>query len=49
MHARDQLRTQQSIATARAQLSDDAFAAAWAAGLALTLEQALAEALQIGS
>ena len=32
-------------ALARAQLGDEAFAAAWAAGPALTLEQAIAEAL----
>jgi len=36
---------ERDIATARAQLGDDAFAAAWAAGKALTLEQAIAEAL----
>jgi len=34
-----------NLAAARAQLGDDAFAAAWEAGRALTLEQALAEAL----
>ena len=33
------------IAAARAQLGEEAFAAAWAAGQALTLEQAIAEAL----
>jgi tetratricopeptide (TPR) repeat protein len=33
------------VAAARAQLNDDTFAAAWAAGRALTLEQAIAEAL----
>ena len=33
------------VATARAQLGEEAFAAAWAAGRALTLEQAVAEAL----
>jgi hypothetical protein len=33
------------VAAARAQLDDATFAAAWAAGRALTLEQAIAEAL----
>jgi tetratricopeptide (TPR) repeat protein len=36
----------QSIASLRAQLGEQAFAAAWAAGRALTLEQAIAEALR---
>ena len=36
---------ERDVASARAQLGDTAFAAAWAAGLALTLEQAIAEAL----
>ncbi len=36
------------VATARAQLDDAAFAAAWAAGQALTLEKAIAEALGEG-
>jgi hypothetical protein len=36
---------QRGLATARAQLDDATFAAAWAAGQALTLEQAIAEAL----
>ena len=35
------------IATVRAQLGEEAFAAAWAEGRALTLEQAIAEALAI--
>jgi predicted ATPase len=34
-----------AVATARAALGDDAFAAAWAAGRALTLQEAAAEAL----
>ncbi len=34
-----------AMATARAQLSEEAFAAAWAAGRAMTLEQAIAYAL----
>jgi tetratricopeptide (TPR) repeat protein len=38
---------QQDIATVRAQLDDASFAAAWAAGQALTLEQAIAEALAV--
>jgi hypothetical protein len=33
------------VASARAQLGVDVFAAAWAEGQALTLEQAIAEAL----
>ncbi|HJZ48754.1 MAG TPA: hypothetical protein VKE41_16365, partial [Roseiflexaceae bacterium] len=33
------------LAAAREQLGEDAFAAAWAAGRAMTLEQAIAEAL----
>jgi predicted ATPase/transcriptional regulator with XRE-family HTH domain len=36
---------ERALAAARAQLGDDAFAAAWAAGQALTLEQAIAYAL----
>jgi hypothetical protein len=35
------------VAAALAQLGDDAFAGAWAAGRALTLDQAIAEALAI--
>ena len=36
---------ERALAAARAQLGEEAFAAAWAAGRALTLEQAIAEAL----
>jgi tetratricopeptide (TPR) repeat protein len=36
---------ERDVAAARAQLHEDAFAAAWAAGRAMTLEQAIAEAL----
>jgi tetratricopeptide (TPR) repeat protein len=36
---------ERDVASARAQLDDASFAAAWAAGQALTLEQAIAEAL----
>jgi len=36
---------ERAMATARAQLGEDAFAAAWKAGSALTLQQAIAEAL----
>ena len=36
---------ERAMALARAQLGEEAFAAAWAAGQALTLEQAIAEAL----
>ena len=43
--ASEQSRNHQIMAAARAQLGDDAFAAAWAAGQALTLEQAVAFAL----
>jgi predicted ATPase/class 3 adenylate cyclase/tetratricopeptide (TPR) repeat protein/DNA-binding XRE family transcriptional regulator len=38
-----------TVATVRAQLDEAAFAAAWAAGQALTLEQAIAEALGEGA
>jgi predicted ATPase len=38
---------ERALATARAQLGDEAFAAAWAAGEAMTLEQAIAEALDV--
>jgi len=41
----DQIQQDRNIAVARAQLDDATFAAAWAAGRALTLEQAVAEAL----
>jgi predicted ATPase/transcriptional regulator with XRE-family HTH domain len=40
---------ERAVALARAQLSDDAFAAAWAAGMALPLDAAIAEALQAGT
>jgi tetratricopeptide (TPR) repeat protein len=36
------------LAAVREQLGEDAFAAAWVAGRALTLEQAVAEALRVG-
>ena len=36
---------ERAMAAARAQLSDEGFAAAWKAGAALTLEQAIAEAM----
>jgi len=36
---------ERAVATARAQLGEEAFEAAWAAGRALTLEQAIAEAV----
>ena len=36
---------ERAMAVVRAQLGDDAFAAAWAEGQAMTLEQAIAEAL----
>lgn len=36
---------ERAVALARAQLGDEAFAAAWAAGAALTLEETIAEAL----
>ncbi|HEU5102666.1 MAG TPA: tetratricopeptide repeat protein, partial [Roseiflexaceae bacterium] len=38
---------ERALAVARAQLGDDAFAAAWVEGQAMTLEQAIAEALQL--
>src|SRR5262249_52408681 len=37
---------ERAMAIARAQLGEDAFAAAWAAGRAMTLEQAIAYALE---
>jgi hypothetical protein len=40
---------EQEVTAARAELSDATFAAAWAAGRAMTLEQAVAEALQAGA
>jgi len=39
---------ERALATCRAQLGEEAFAAAWAEGQAMTLEQAIAEALQTG-
>ena len=42
----DWANSQRNIAAARAQLGESAFAAAWAAGRALPLEQAIAEALE---
>jgi hypothetical protein len=36
------------VVTARAALGDETFAAAWAAGRILSLEQAIAEALSLG-
>lgn len=35
---------ERTVATARAQLGEDAFATAWAAGTALSLDQTIAEA-----
>jgi hypothetical protein len=37
-----------NLATTRSRLGDEAFAAAWAQGRSLTLEQAVAEALEEG-
>ena len=39
---------ERQVATVRAQLDEATFAAAWAAGRALPLEQAIAEALASG-
>jgi len=36
------------VAATRAALGDDAFAAAWAEGRAMSLDQAIAEALRVG-
>jgi hypothetical protein len=36
---------ERAVAAVRANLGDEAFAAAWAEGLAMTVEQAIAEAL----
>ena len=43
----EQIEHDQYIGVARAQIDERAFAAAWAAGRALTLEQAIAEALDL--
>jgi hypothetical protein len=39
---------ERAVALARAQLGDEAFAVAWAAGAALALDEAIAEALHTG-
>jgi hypothetical protein len=44
-HHVDRAEFDRSAAAARAQLGEDAFAAAWTAGQALTLDQAITEAL----
>lgn len=41
----DHVAYEQTVASTRAQLDDATFAAAWAAGRAMPLEQAIAEAL----
>ncbi len=43
---RDRAADDRNVAMTRAQLDDAIFAAAWATGQALTLEQSIAEALQ---
>ncbi|HJZ45519.1 MAG TPA: hypothetical protein VKE41_00065 [Roseiflexaceae bacterium] len=43
----DQVCDDRDIATTRAQLDDATFAAAWAEGRAMTLEQAIAYALEV--
>jgi DNA-binding NarL/FixJ family response regulator len=45
--ASERPRLQQQIASARAQLPEAAFAAAWAAGRALSADEAIAEALAL--
>jgi hypothetical protein len=45
MDPTDRAEYEQAVSAARAQLSEEVFAAAWAAGHALTPEQAIAEAL----
>jgi hypothetical protein len=45
MWSADQIDYQRNVAAMRAVLGEAAFAAAWDAGRALTLEQAIAEAL----
>jgi hypothetical protein len=40
---------EQAVAAARSRLGDDAFASAWRHGRSLTLEQAVAEALEDSS
>ena len=46
LHPPDRVERDRIAATARAQLGEDAFAATWAAGRAMTLEQAIAYALE---
>ena len=43
----DQIEFDRNVAAVRAQLTDDAFNAAWAEGRAMTLEQAIAFALSL--
>jgi predicted ATPase/DNA-binding XRE family transcriptional regulator len=47
LHAGDLGRLEQAYATARSQLSEAAFAAAWAAGEEMPLDQAITEALEV--
>jgi predicted ATPase/DNA-binding XRE family transcriptional regulator len=47
LHAVDLERVEHAYATARAQLSEAAFAAAWAVGEEMPLDQAIAEALEV--
>jgi hypothetical protein len=48
MFLRDRPTHERALAAARQGLSEPAFAVAWAAGRALSLEQAIAEALALG-
>jgi hypothetical protein len=47
LSAIDRAEFDRNVATARAKLGEDAFAAAWQAGQAMTLDQAVAEALGV--
>ncbi len=46
MHPADRADYDRIVATVRAQLGEEAFAAAWEAGRAMTLDDAIAEALR---
>jgi hypothetical protein len=45
----EQVAYERQLLAACAQLGEDAYAVAWAAGQAMTIEQAIAEALQTGA
>jgi hypothetical protein len=49
LRAAHQIEFERNVALARAQLDDASFAAAWTAGCAMTLEQAIAYALRLSA